>query len=397
MANTMTSNRLTQIANVIVSEFKAISTSYSILLVLVGGIFIYGFLYNIMYAPNIVTNTPVAVVDHSNTEMSRSFIRYMNATPQISIYGEAMNMVEAKEWMKENKVMGIIYLPDKFEKKIYEGESTTFPFYITTDAFLYYEALQKACANVVLAFNEEYQPVEALQLPPESLIAATTSTPILPVGTALYNYTEGYGSYLIPAVLMIILFQTLNILIGMLSGSETRLKTLRQYEIWGKAWGNAVNIIAGKTFVYCFIYGIFAYFFFAVLPMCFSLPSIGKALDIVIIMALYLPATCFFGLALSKWYNDAEAPLLIIAFFSVPLVFLSGVSYPLELMPWYWQATHFVIPATPATLAYVKINSMGASIADVKEEFITLCCQFVVYFILCVWVYRSKLLRVNGK
>lgn len=393
----MTSNKFSQICSVIVYEFKSISTSYSILLVLLGGIFAYGFLYNIMYAPNIVTNTPVAVVDHSNTEMSRNFIRYMNATPQINIYGEAMNMVEAKEWMKENKVMGIIYLPDKFEKKIYEGESTSFPFYITTDAFLYYEALQKACANVVLAFNEKYQPVEALQLPPQSLIAATTSAPIMPIGTALYNCTEGYGSYLIPAVLMIILFQTLNILIGMLSGGEEHQKTLKRYEITGKAWGNAINIIAGKTFVYTFIYAIFTYFFFVVLPMFFSLPSIGRSIDIIIIMALYLPATCFFGLTLSKWYTDAEAPLLIIAFFSVPLIFLSGVSYPLELMPWYWQLTHYIIPATPATLAYVKINSMGASMADVKPEFITLCCQFIVYFILSICVYRGKLLRINSK
>lgn len=35
-------------------EFKTIGTSYAILLVLMGGIFVYGLLYNYMYEPNLI-------------------------------------------------------------------------------------------------------------------------------------------------------------------------------------------------------------------------------------------------------------------------------------------------------------------------------------------------------
>lgn len=61
----------------------------------------------------------------------------------------------------------------------------------------------------------------------------------------------------------------------------------------------------------------------------------------------------------------------MIAFFSVGLIFLSGVSYPLELMPWYWRAAHYIFPAAPGTLAFVKANSMGASVSDIRPEYIT--------------------------
>lgn len=44
--------------------------------------------------------------------------------------------------------------------------------------------------------------------------------PVNVAGTALYNHTEGYGSYLIPAVMMVIIFQTLLMVIGMLTGDE---------------------------------------------------------------------------------------------------------------------------------------------------------------------------------
>ena len=65
------SGKLSQISFIITREFRAISTSYAVLLVLMGGIFVYGLLYNYMYAPNIVTDAPVAVVDNSHSSLSR--------------------------------------------------------------------------------------------------------------------------------------------------------------------------------------------------------------------------------------------------------------------------------------------------------------------------------------
>lgn len=72
-------NKLQQLSFIIRREYLAISTSYAVLLVLMGGIFVYGLLYNYMYAPNIVTDVPVAVVDNSHSELSRNFIRWLDA------------------------------------------------------------------------------------------------------------------------------------------------------------------------------------------------------------------------------------------------------------------------------------------------------------------------------
>lgn len=92
-------------------------------------------------------------------------------------------------------------------------------------------------------------------------------------------------------------------------------------------------------------------------------------------MIPYIIATSFFALACSVFFSDSDAPLLMIAFFSVGLIFLSGVSYPLELMPWYWQWTHYLIPAAPGTLAFVKINSMGADMSGISQQYIIYGCN----------------------
>ena len=193
-------------------------------------------------------------------------------------------------------------------------------------------------------------------LPQQDTQQITQSKAITVVGTALYNHTEGYGSYLIPAVLMVIIFQTLLMVIGMISGDEKDSGSISQLPGKGFSFGRMSRIIISKTFVYCFLYAFFSLFLLGLMPVVFSLPNIGNKYEIVMLMIPYLLATSFFGLAASVFYTDSETPLLMIAFFSVGLIFLSGVSYPLELMPWYWKASHFIFPAAPGTLAFVKIN-----------------------------------------
>lgn len=394
-------NSLVRLSAIVSQEFRTIGTSYAILLVLMGGIFLYGLLYNYMYAPNIVTDTPVAVVDNSHSSLSRQYIRWLDATPQAEIYAQAMNFIEAREWMKEGKVEGILYLPHDFDNRVFQGREAVFSLYATTDAFLYFEALQKASSKVMLAINDAYRPDATVFLPPQGLLAVALAKPVNVSGTALYNVTEGYGSYLIPAVMMIIIFQTLLMVIGMVTGDEYGKSPLPSGYVPATGfpadghylWGSAIRLVAGKSFVYCGLYAVFAFFLLGLLPHFFSIPNIGNGLYIVILLIPYLMATSFLGLAASRYFTDSEAPLLMIAFFSVGLIFLSGVSYPLELMPWYWQAAHYILPAAPGTLAFVKLNSMGASMADIRPEYITLWMQVVVYFCLAVWVYKEKVQR----
>lgn len=239
-------NKLQQLSFIIRREYLAISTSYAVLLVLMGGIFVYGLLYNYMYAPNIVTDVPVAVVDNSHSELSRNFIRWLDATPQAKIYDQAMDYHEAKEWMKAGKVQGILYLPHDFEERVFRGDEAVFSLYATTDAFLYFEALQGASSRVMLAINDKYRPDGAVFLPPQGLLAVAMAQPVNVAGTALYNYTEGYGSYLIPAVMVIIIFQTLLMVIGMVTGEEHMTKGILAYTPSEKAGQSLYVLYQGK-------------------------------------------------------------------------------------------------------------------------------------------------------
>lgn len=411
---------LNNILAVAVREFRVMCTRYSILMVLSGGIFVYGLLYNYMYAPNVVRNASVAVVDMSRTPLSRIYVRMLDATPQAQVLTNNADLPAAKELMKRGEVVGIVYIPEDFDARIGRGEEAIYIMYSTTTAFLYYASMQEASAGAMLAVNDDVRPGQVVFLPEKDIQPIVQTSSIDVVGTALYNYTDGYGTYLIPAVLMVVIFQTLVMVISMLSGKEREeafgndgvhhfvhdkeyipafcffLSLDRQNikETVGSeklTFARIAAIILGKTSVYLLFYALFSVFLLGLLPLVFQLPHLAYPLLIIQLMIPYIIATSFFALACSVFFSDSDAPLLMIAFFSVGLIFLSGVSYPLELMPWYWQWTHFLIPAAPGTLAFVKINSMGASMAEISQQYIILWIQCGVYFILACLAYRYNI------
>ena len=376
------------LSNVIRHEWKAIATNPAILLVLAGGIFLYGLLYNYMYAPNLVRKAPVAVVDLSHSALSREYIRLLDATPQTAVYGQTPNILEARQWMKQGDVAGILYLPADFEARVARGETSVFVLYAATDTFLNFKGLQESSARVMLAVNDAHRMEGTVFLPPQGLLAVASSAPVSVSGTALYNYTEGYGSYLIPAVLIVIIFQTMLMVIAMLTGEEAEARRKGIRLMRADSLKDTLRIVGGRTFVYFMLYVVFSLFLLGLLPHLFSIPHIGSGGDIVTMMIPFLLGTSFLALAVSRWFTDSEAPLLMIAFFSVGYIFLSGVSYPLELMPWYWQAAHYLFPAGPAVLAFVKLNSMGGTLADVWPQMLTMWIQVLVYGTLALCTTR---------
>ena len=379
-------------------EFRTIATSYSVLLVLVGGVFAYGLLYNYMYAPNVVREVPIAVVDHSHTALSRRYVRLLDATPDVSVAYHAQDMVEAKLLMLSAEVYGVLYLPRDFEERMLRGELSVYPFYATTDAFLYYEAMERANLEVMEAMDGEYRTQLIGNLSLGGLAAVATQSPVTVVGTALYNPIEGYGVYLIPSVLMIIIFQTLMMLVAMTSNRKNERPLIASYA--QKTVGRtrlALSLVCGKTLTYTVLYGIFTFFLVGLLPLLFDIPHGASWGALAVLLIPYILGTSFLGLSLSQWYADAEAPILLIAFFSIGLIFLSGVSYPLELIPWYWQVAHYLIPAAPAVMAYVQMTSMDATLYDVWPQLVALYVQSVVYFVIAVSVCRNNLRQLSRR
>ena len=389
-------NRLNDILRIAAYECLSILRSLPILVVLGGGIFMYGILYNYMYSPNVLREVPVVVVDESRTPLSRHYIRLLDATPQVRVQGVIANMPEARKRMKETEVAGILSLPADFEAKVGRGEEAVFVSINNTMAFLSYAAIKEASSGAMLSLDDSVRPSQVVFLEP-NVVQSVVNTPSIEVqGFALYNESGGYATYLIPAVLIVIIFQTMLMVISMRCGKENeqRMRPLMWMSRHDSSWGMAMNIVVGKSVVYVGFYVLFSIFLLGLLPLLYDLPHLASPLLLIQLLTPYLFATAFFGLSCSVFFKDSDAPLLLIAFFSVGLLFLSGISWPLELMPWPWRLLHCLIPAPVGVLAFVKANSMGADWGDISREMILMWGQCVVYFVLACSSYRRILRNI---
>ena len=387
---------MNEIIKIISHEFKAIGTNIPILIVLVLGNVGYGFLYNLLYNTNVYKEAPIAIVDMSQSDLSRHFIDYIDATQEVKVVAKTQNFHEAKRMLIEREIVGFLYIPSELKTEIMKGNQVQCVVYGSTLSFLDYLNIYEAVNFASLDINSELIPemIESLNMIDILFLANDKAVDI--VSEPLYNTSEGYGTYLIPPVMVIIIFQTLMITVAMRCGGE---KTTRLQDNKTTSLGGSAKIVLGKAFTNVMIYSVFSVFFLGLLPLIFHLPHLGDSLDIIIMMIPYLFASVFFCLSLSPFYTDSDMPLFIIVFMSVPLVFLSGISYPLELMPWHWRIFHYLIPTAPATLAFVKLDCMGGDLTNIRPEMITLWIQCAMYFVVAVLVrwrdstYRKDLAK----
>ena len=376
------------IIQIISDEFKAIGTNIPILIVLVLGNIGYGFLYNLLYNKNLYREAPIAVVDMSQSDLSQHFIDYIDATQEVKIVAKTQNFDEAKMMLIEREIVGFLYIPQELKTEIMRGNQVQCVVYGSTLSFLDYLNIYEAVNFAALNINSELLPqmVESLNMIDVLFLANDKAVNI--VNEPLYNSSEGYGTYLIPPVMVIIIFQTLMLTVAMRCGGE---KTTRLQDYKTTSLGGSIKTVLGKAFTNVMIYSVFAVFFLGLLPLVFHLPHLGDSLDIIIMMIPYLFASVFFCLSLSPFYTDGDMPLFIIVFMSVPLVFLSGISYPLELMPWHWKIFHYLIPVAPATLAFVKLDCMGGDLSNIRPELINLWLQCFAYFVIAVFARKLKM------
>lgn len=376
---------------------ESVPIIYTLTLLMIGGTYGYGILYNMLYAPNIITEIPVAVVDKSNTQMSRKYISYIDATQAVNVSCSAVGFHEAKELMKSHKVRGIIYIPQDFEEKVTNGESGTIMFYETTTTFLYYLNMQAASNGAVQKLNDEYRQEIIKTLPPATLAALSSASSVSIKGTALYNQNSGYGSFLLPIVMTLILFQIMLLTFGNFLGSrtETLLAGKKLPAGTKRAEHNSVFSLFKDAVPFVLGFWVISFCLLGLYPIIFKLPTLGNQWLLFSSAFLFLLATGFMACACSFFFRDRERVMLYVPFFSVGLIFISGMSFPANQIPWFWSDLfYYLFPSSPFIKLFIKLNTLGASFHSISHELTVLFMQCAVYFCIAIFVYRHRKLTL---
>ncbi len=351
----------------------------------------YPLLYAFIYTNEVVREVPVVVVDHSHSTLSRQFLRKVDGTPDVHIVSHCTDLEEAKLVMKERGAYGLIYIPSEFSHDIAQGKQTQVSIYCDMSGLLYYKAILIAATNVSLDMNQDIKISRAGNTTDRQ--DEITNYPIKYEDVNLFNPTNGFASFLIPGVLILLIQQTLLLGIGMSAGTARENNRFKDLIPLNRHYQGTLRIILGKALAYFMVFAVASMFVLCVVPRLFSLNQIGMPHTLLLFVLPYLAACIFFSMTVSITIRNRETCMLIFVFTSVPLLFMSGLSWPGSAVPAFWKYFSYIFPSTFGINGYVRINNMGASLDEVAFEYKALWIQAGFYFITTFFVYRWQIIR----
>lgn len=371
-------------------ELKAVFKDQGVLIFFLLVPLAYPLLYAFIYTGEVVREVPAAVVDMNKSTLSREFIRKVDATPDVKIQSHCADMEEAKLLLKESKVYGVIYIPESFSSDITKGIQTQVTLYCDMSGMLYYKAILTASTEVSLKMNKAIKVKRAGNTTDRQ--DEISSTPITYEAVNLFNPQAGYASFLLPAVLILIIQQTLLLGVGLSAGTARENNRFRDLVPLSRQYQGTLRIVLGKSSAYFIIYAIVSAYILCVVPKIFSLVQIAQAGTLAAFILPYVLSCIFFAMTCSIFIHHREACMMIYVFTSVPLLFISGVSWPGSAIPAFWRVISWIFPSTFGINGYIAINSMGATLDQVLPEFRALWVQTGVYFLTTCIVYRRQIM-----
>lgn len=374
--------------NICLSELHHILKDQGVVLFVFFVPLLYPLLYAFIYTNETVREVPVAVVDLAGSPLSRQFSRMFDAAPEVKLVASCLSVAEAERLNQRGETYAFVVIPEDFDKTLARGDQAIIGVYADMAGMLYYKSALLAATNVSLEMNKQIK-VERFYTGATERQEAIATQPIAYNYVEMFNPQGGFASFLMPAVMMLILQQTLMLGLGMINGGVRERcgapvpPGLRGVSAW--------EIVCGKTAVFFVIYIVMALYMFTVVTDLFGLPSLGNVWTFLALMVPYILSCCFMGITFSSFVFRREDCILLFVFMSVPLLFMSGISWPGAAIPTFWKWVSYIFPSTFAVNGYVRINSMGASLNQVSTEFYALWGLTLFYFLTAILFYRRAL------
>lgn len=360
-----------------IQTFKDVFGDKGVLLMLIIAPIIYGFFYPWPYSSEVVNHVPVGIIDHDNSNLSGTLVRYASASPYLDTE-RFINEQAAKEAIWSDQIAGYMVIPAGLEEQVQSGEQA----HVSVLGNGGYFILNK---NVQLGFSQAVGTVSAGIKVKKSIAkgayapTAAQNTQAVPLRIMpLYNQTEGYGAYVVPAVSVIILQQTLLMATAMLIGTWYEQ---RRHSTSIRGWLGRIGALSLLSFIVgCFYYG-----------WAFELhhyPRGQNMLGTLLFLALFCPTVATLGCVLGLWFRQRERSMQILIFISLPIFFLSGYPWPADQLPQVLQVIRWLVPTTPAINTSVQLNQMGASVSQVAVGFYALAGLWLFYFVLLLFLRK---------
>ena len=353
-------------------EWRGVWHDEGVVLIVVFALFIYALSYSLGYGGEVLTEVPIAVVGGGDGALSRDVVRTIDASPKVDVAHEVADMVEAEQFLRERKVWGVVALSPTLDRDILSDEQGKVAILGDASYFLAYREVVEGTVTAIQQMNEQIVTKRE----------GAYSPPVVYEQRNLFNPSLGYGVFVMPAIILLIVQQTALIGIGMVSATRRE----RGESLSARS---SLVITIGRTIAYVAIYSLTLGFILTVHYSLFGYPMRGTWWRCVAVVAPYLLASVSLAQALGALFRRRESSLLWLLWLSIPFLLVSGVSLPPQSFPRWLYIIGKVVPSSSAVDAWVAVQSRGASLVEVAPELTILWLLATIYGVAAIVANRN--------
>lgn len=368
--------------NTIKREINIISKDRNIFTVVILVPVFYALMYGSLYWNKGEEKLPVAVVDMDRSEFSAGFIKALNNHQLINVVAISGDLSEARQKMERMDIQGFVYIPTDAGKLLESKKSITITSYLNTTRLLVSNDINKAVNEVAGYYANENRSIYLKSTGYNSKEAETLTEPVKADIRAMFNRMETYGDYLIPGILVLILHQTL--LLGLSENIARERQNNSIDEFKNVSGNNTLVALLGKTAFYFLMYFSYSLLFFTLAFSIFRINLSGSLFLLLSLTSVFIISAILLSVLLSSFFKRKFVAIIIMAFTSYPLFFISGYVFPSYALPVPLQYFANMFAVSPYLKAYIRITQLGAGFENIKGEIIHICIITSLLFLLTV-------------
>ncbi|SFD81707.1 ABC transporter permease [Massilia yuzhufengensis] len=351
----------------------------ALLLFFISGI-VYSFFYPLPYSAETVRRVPVAIVDQDHSALSRQLIRYAGAHSAILVVAVSTRPEAAQKLIWQGQAAGAMIIPADFSRKVLAGLQPE----IDISGHGAYPLLNKVVLNGLaevagtVSAGIELKRLSAMT--PSGTQAEASRQPLGVEALPLFNVREGYASYIVPGVVVLIMQQTFLLGIGLLFGSWSSEKSF--------PYAQDAASYCGALTAFALVVALNAMYFFGFVFWWQDYPRGGNLAGTAMLTLLFAYSVAALGMLIGMFFRTRERSMQLLVATSLPIMFLSGLTWPASAIPAPLQVLGWLLPSTAAIQGFVATNQMGASLHEVRMELAGLLGLATVFVVLGLRKWR---------
>jgi len=344
-----------------------------------------------------LNSVPIALVNEDagfgDYSLSSTFIMTLNSINDntgMMTLTNASNLDAVREMIQTGDAEGGIIISSDFTSNIMSGKQGTITI-VTDESNPQMSAMIQAVLGQVfeqMGTMLAQQNVQGLGVDPNTSLAVVKPYNVQATGAVEGEFS--YFDFIAPGIMAMTVMMSVMTGLPAAISQEREVGTLDGMMV---APINRLAVILGKTLAQMargILQGVL------ILVLAVTLFGVTVHGNILLVFALLLLGVFSFvglGVVLTSFAKDQETAVMMMTTIMFPMMFLSGVFFPIEQMPWFMQSISKVLPLTYVADALRKVMVLGADIPALTTELSVLITFGVIMTAIAVPVFKRAMTR----